>query len=83
MTEPVGASPPAEQRVLAALYTSAGLAAMVLVVWHQLDPEGPQEWFASVRDRVRTWRRERRELAEQYLEIVALPETEPERCAEP
>jgi hypothetical protein len=81
VTDSVGASPPAEQRVLTALYTTAGLAFMVLVVWHQLDPAGPQEWFASARERVRGWRRERRELAEQLLEIAELPEVE-EPCAE-
>ncbi len=68
--------------MLAALYTSAGLAFMVLVVWHQLDPEGPHEWWARVRERAGEWRRARRELAETYLEIVQLPETEPP-CAEP
>ncbi len=68
---------PVEQRVLTALYTGAGLACMMLVIWHQLDPEGPHEWFSRVRERVRSWRREREELLEQLEEIQRLPETEP------
>ncbi len=66
-----------EQRVLTALYTGAGFAFMVLVVWQQLDPEGPREWWGRVRERVHAWRRERVELLEQLEEIQRLPETEP------
>ena len=71
---------PVEQRVLTALYTTAGLAFMVVLVWQQLDPGGPVEWFERVQTRAHAWRQARRELAETYLEIVHLPETE-EPCA--
>jgi len=72
----LGSRLPAEQRVLAALYTACGVAFMVLVVWHQLDPEGPHEWWARMRERAAAWRRERAELLEQLEEIHELPETE-------
>lgn len=75
------ATSPAEQRVLAALYTGAGLVFMGVLIWQQLDPGGPGEAFAAARDRLRSWRRDRVELAETFLEIAALPETE-EPCAE-
>lgn len=70
------ATSPAEQRVLTALYTGAGFAFMVVLIWQQLDPGGPRDALGRARDRLLTWRRERIEFAETFLEIVALPETE-------
>lgn len=75
--------PPAEQRVLAAVYTASGCALMLLFVWHQLDPDGPQDTFARARERYWAWRQARHELAVTLEQIQELPETEPEPCDEP
>lgn len=76
------ASPPAEQRVLAALYTATGCALMLLFVWQHLDPDGPTETFARQRERWSSWRARRRELRATLDQIHELPETGPERCEE-
>lgn len=68
------ATPPAEQRVLAALYTASGTALMLLFVWHQFDPDGPAEAYGRLRERVSAWRRARRELAQTLEQIHKLPE---------
>jgi hypothetical protein len=64
--------------VLAALYSAAGCALMVLIIWHQLDPDAPTEWWERVRERVRSWRNERRALVAQLEEIQLLPEADEE-----
>lgn len=74
--------PPAEQRVLAAVYTAAGCALMLLLVWQHLDAGGPQRAFESAREKVGDWRRNRRELLETLEQIEDLPETEEASCEE-
>jgi hypothetical protein len=65
---------PIEARVLNAVYLLFGVGFFAILVWQQLDPDGPRDYFERARERVNERRRYHRAMVDTLADIDALPE---------
>ena len=67
---------PFEARLLGAIGAGLALAFWVILIWQQLEPDGPREWLARQRDRLEARREYRRAMEDTLADIDRLPEVE-------
>jgi hypothetical protein len=65
---------PIEARVLNAVYLLFGVGFFGLLVWQQLDPDGPRDYFDRAREQVNERRRYARAMRQTLDDIDSLPE---------
>jgi hypothetical protein len=69
---------PIEARILNAVYLLFGVGFFALLVWQQLDPDGPRDYFERARDRVNERRRYAQAMRQTLDDIDGLPELDDE-----
>jgi hypothetical protein len=69
---------PIEARVLNAVYLLFGVGFFALLVWQQLDPDGPRDYFERARDRLHERRRYAQAMRQTFDDIDGLPEFDDE-----
>jgi hypothetical protein len=69
---------PIEARVLNAVYLLFGVGFFAILVWQQLDPDGPRDYFERARERVNERRRYARAMRQTLDDIDGLPELDDE-----
>lgn len=65
---------PIEARILNAVYLLLGVGFFALLVWQQLDPDGPRDVFERARERVNDRRQYAQAMRQTLDDIDGLPE---------